>query len=194
MNITAAVIIVIFAAVLFAEFMIRKQVSGNISKLTSDLVRRDFDAFDTDMDVLKNRIPAYTKAVLQFQKARLTEDTEPADRIFDEICMVGKKPHEIVSFFPETMLYYIERNDRGRALKCLDEIRKAGRSSITEDAERTYRILMEKKTDDLPQLLAEYEKAEENRKRIFAYLISACYENAGNPEKAKQYRRKAEDS
>lgn len=162
------------------------------NELVQLLANGQYDEFFELIDSKQTRsyYPEYNLTYFKLNAYLMKGDNKEAKRIFDDLLSRKLPKKQRTDLVVKAFNFYISEEDARRSKKMLDEINTwdiEKNAALQKDCNRTYNIVIEKKSNYIDEMLKEAESAEGMDKGRLEYFISLQYGYKGNSEKEDEY-------
>lgn len=184
------VITLLLVLLVVVELIFSALRKGCQRRMVDLLENRDYNGFDaySGKAGVKLLVPAYTAKVMKLNMALQEKDAERIERYFEEIEALKLTDQQRCDIALRGFYHYLPQRDRKKCGEYVAVIQKTAQDEAMKEAvTRFYDVLIEKKDELLPTLLAEMEEQEELNRYTNEYLVSEIYRNRGEEQEAKQY-------
>ncbi|MBQ6655160.1 MAG: hypothetical protein IJM79_06530 [Erysipelotrichaceae bacterium] len=171
-----------------------------INKLTTALLKGDYDGFDRLIDkwYVMYVIAPFNVDYLKLNRYSLEGDREKITACYDGFNNKRLNYAQAKQVYLEAFDYFLGQKDRERCLFYREKInalssKKEDLSSIKQLVNDSYDIYIDNKSDMLERLLEQNEKLPESHRGSNEALIARIYENKGSKKKAEEYRKLSEE-
>lgn len=186
--------IIIFIAVLFVLDLLLQLYRGwkrndLFTQLSRYLADKDFAAFDELLasPQTKRVLPPFNIAFLKLNEALILEDEKMTDESFDSFNMTMTKSQKEV-LYKRGFYYYLDKRNKDKTDHYYELLRQMNVADLqTLDVMYDTYILKGSKYLDIIRNAAE--KAGEKEKMPYYSLLADIYQNIGDKDKEKEYRK-----
>ena len=190
--------IIIFIAVLFVLDLLLQLYRGwkrndLFTQLSRYLADKDFAAFDELLasPQTKRVLPPFNIAFLKLNEALILEDEKMTDESFDSFNMTMTKSQKEV-LYKRGFYYYLDKRNKDKTDHYYELLRQMNVADLqTLDVMYDTYILKGSKYLDIIRNAAE--KAGEKEKMPYYSLLTDIYQNIGDKDKEKEYRKIVKD-
>ncbi|MBQ6125631.1 MAG: hypothetical protein IJI77_01220 [Erysipelotrichaceae bacterium] len=190
--------IIIFIAVLFVLDLLLQLYRGwkrndLFTQLSRYLADKDFAAFDELLasPQTKRVLPPFNIAFLKLNEALILEDEKMTDESFDSFNMTMTKSQKEV-LYKRGFYYYLDKRNKDKTDHYYELLRQMNVADLqTLDVMYDTYILKGSKYLDIIRNAAE--KAGEKGKMPYYSLLADIYQNIGDKDKEKEYRKIVKD-
>ncbi len=191
MNWMQIVIIVIFVLMIAFEIAINVIGKKRGDQLVELLLTGKFNEFDQlgEQKLTRFTVNGFNLTYMKLNKALMTNDDKTATEIFDFFAKKRMNSKQKESVYLMGYNYFLANEDNERTTFYHDELNKLDKldKNTLKGINRTYDIVVGKKTEDLDELLKELKKADESQRASIEFLISEIYKNKGDEKNADKY-------
>ncbi|MCI5774715.1 MAG: hypothetical protein MR210_09150 [Erysipelotrichaceae bacterium] len=188
MNYTNVIItfIISFIVLMAIEVGLSKWKTNHVLKLIQmqkyEELEKELNKFST-----KILIPRYNVEYLRLNSYLLQKKDAQVEQQFALLMQFRKNKPQQADLLMKIYNFYMEKENKEECKKYLAEIEKLDNKAMYDEAKMMYDIFLDKKANHIDQLLAEAQKAPENIRAPFYYMIAKQYENMDDQETADKY-------
>ncbi|MFR3674011.1 MAG: hypothetical protein ACLTW1_09025 [[Clostridium] innocuum] len=169
----------LFVCSVFVEMTLSKLKQRTANQLISQLMQKDFDAFDAMIHKKRTKffVPVFNSLMLQFHKAVMQEHKKEAEQLIEKLQQVKKDKQQEIFFYSKAFSYYITRKDK-KNIEMYYQLISGCEDSLSKSyVEMVYNTLIQhgfRYIQEAEQLL---EEATGEDKQNILMLLSQMYEN-----------------
>lgn len=193
MNYTNLIItfIISFVVIVAIETGLSKWKTNVVLKL---LQHQQYDELEKELHNFITRafIPRYNIEYLRLNSYLMQNKHEMIEKQFDELMKFRKNKNQQADLLMKAFNYYVEQENAEKSHFYLDEIQKLGNNKMYQEALMMSDIFIDKKANHIDQLLEEVQKAPDQIKAVYYFMIAKQYENMNDKQNAQKYTELAE--
>lgn len=193
MNYTNLIItfIISFIIIMVIETGLAKWKTNVVLKL---LQNQQYDELEKELQNFITRafIPRYNVEYLRLNSYLMQNKHELIEKQFDELMNFRKNKNQQADLLMKAFNYYVEQENAQKSHFYLSEIQKLGNDKMYQEALMMSDIFIDKKANHIDQLLEEVQKAPDQIKAVYYFMIAKQYENMNDKENTQKYTELAE--
>lgn len=193
MNYTNLIItfIISFVVIVAIETGLSKWKTNVVLKL---LQHQQYDELEKELHNFITRafIPRYNIEYLRLNSYLMQNKHEMIEKQFDELMKFRKNKNQQADLLMKAFNYYVEQENTEKSHFYLDEIQKLGNDKMYQEALMMSDIFIDKKANHIDQLLEEVQKAPDQIKAVYYFMIAKQYENMSDKQNVQKYTELAE--
>ncbi len=193
MNYTNLIItfIISFIIIVVIETGLAKWKTNVVLKL---LQNQQYDELEKELQNFITRafIPRYNVEYLRLNSYLMQNKHELIEKQFDELMKFRKNKNQQADLLMKAFNYYVEQENAQKSHFYLSEIQKLGNDKMYQEALMMSDIFIDKKANHIDQLLEEVQKAPDQIKAVYYFMIAKQYENMNDKENTQKYTELAE--
>lgn len=173
-------LVIIFIVMGIAQYKKKKRIESVQNQLVSLLQKGEYDAFDVQVKDAyeKGYLDSFNRNYMRMNRYIMCNDKKNVDLIVKGFAMNDLKSIQKASVFSSAMIYYVSVSDHQMCAFCYQEILKLkGNDDLKETAGLVYRILVEKKKDDLETVENKIRTATGSHKQFYEQLKHEILKN-----------------
>jgi hypothetical protein len=186
-----AVTIVVVVLYILAREIAKRVIDAKLQALYAT------NRYDECIELLNKPVsrilqPTYQQYLQRFTVYEAKRDDKAALFTLDTLLGLRLSKRHRLMVVTRAFNYYVRQGKGAKSKEMLDEIAACGNRELVADCRLTYAIVFSGEHGYIVQMESLLEKAVPEQKAKLCFLLSKQYANAGDREKAREYRRLAE--
>lgn len=192
--IAAVIILAVFMAAM--DLRNRYRLKKYSNQLTELLLKGRYEEFCrlSEMEQVQKSIPAFNLDYMRLNAAIMNDDDKRTDQLFAKFRKLSLPDSCKQLVYMRCLGYYLSKDDQKKIMQSVAEIHELnGYEETKKQADMAVRIVRDKSSQDLEDLLNRLNDSQNRQKAMDALLVSMIYANEGDEENSRKYRSLADE-